>query len=255
MASHEFRFIVSDVELTDDQKEKVSNAIAEAGLRALGGAVTEEARESFSPTDPSIAGIRRSSFGERQAGRSEHGGPALGQQRAGTRGFALPQRPKHGKTVPKQRVLRGLEHSRGDDSERTLGLRRTTPQGRPELAERLRSEGRPESRYRFSGPCHEAGCPQWTGGGCFVVDHILDGQGEAAESGAQAGVQPTSLPPCGIRGSCRWFHQRGANACAVCPLVVADMGYRYIPLPARLARGVGDSRGGNGRHQGAAIMQ
>ena len=32
------------------------------------------------------------------------------------------------------------------------------------------------------------------------------------------------LPRCAIRRTCRWFAQRGADACAVCPRVVADIG-------------------------------
>ena len=32
------------------------------------------------------------------------------------------------------------------------------------------------------------------------------------------------LPHCAIRRDCRWFAQRGADACAVCPRVVADIG-------------------------------
>jgi hypothetical protein len=32
------------------------------------------------------------------------------------------------------------------------------------------------------------------------------------------------LSACGIRQSCRWYFQRGAAACAGCPLIVAGMG-------------------------------
>ena len=82
---------------------------------------------------------------------------------------------------------------------------------------RAKAMGRPESRFRFSGPCIEAGCPQWTGEGCAVVDEVLENETPvAADSGR--------LPRCGIRRTCRWFSQRGAAACAVCPVVVADIG-------------------------------
>jgi hypothetical protein len=87
-----------------------------------------------------------------------------------------------------------------------------------EFVSRARALGRPERRFRFSVPCIEAGCPQWTGKGCAVVDHVLEEEGPAeAPSSAE-------LPRCAIRSSCRWFAQRGAEACAVCPLVVADIG-------------------------------
>ena len=82
---------------------------------------------------------------------------------------------------------------------------------------RAKAMGRPESRFRFSVPCIEAGCPQWTGKGCAVVDKVLEEEKPViTESGR--------LPRCAIRSTCRWFSQRGAAACAVCPLVVADIG-------------------------------
>ena len=82
---------------------------------------------------------------------------------------------------------------------------------------RAQALGRPESRFRFSSPCVEGGCPQWTGTGCGVVDHVIDEeQPVELESGR--------LPFCAIRRDCRWFAQRGAAACAVCPRVVADIG-------------------------------
>ncbi|MGW7456870.1 hypothetical protein [Streptomyces sp. NPDC054797] len=88
------------------------------------------------------------------------------------------------------------------------------------FADRLEATGRPESRYRFTGPCSEGACPQWTGTDCAVIDHILDD--EPPSAGALREDAP--LPACGIRRTCRWFAQRGAAACAVCPTIVADTG-------------------------------
>ncbi|GEC04712.1 hypothetical protein SSP24_23670 [Streptomyces spinoverrucosus] len=85
------------------------------------------------------------------------------------------------------------------------------------FADRLEAAGRPESRYRFTGACVEGGCPQWTGTDCAVIDHVLD------ESDVTDPADGT-LPSCGIRRDCRWFVQRGAAACAVCPTLVADTG-------------------------------
>ena len=82
---------------------------------------------------------------------------------------------------------------------------------------RARELGRPEARFRFSSPCLEAGCPQWTGEGCAVVDHVL-------EEEEPVRLESGRLPHCAIRRDCRWFAQRGADACAVCPRVVADTG-------------------------------
>jgi hypothetical protein len=79
-------------------------------------------------------------------------------------------------------------------------------------------EGRiPESRFRFSQPCVEGRCTQWTGSRCGVIDQALDSENsvETAREPGQSGP-----PECVIRPTCRWFAQVGPKACAVCPLVV-----------------------------------
>jgi len=99
-----------------------------------------------------------------------------------------------------------------------------------EFAARETERGRPERRYRFAGPCLEGGCPQWTGGGCAIADMAAD----PVHLGLPA--SPCKLPACPIRHSCRWYFQRGPAACAVCPLIVADMGgtetYRSVQAKA-----------------------
>ncbi|MDX3532628.1 hypothetical protein P1P75_41105, partial [Streptomyces sp. ID05-39B] len=50
----------------------------------------------------------------------------------------------------------------------------------------LQEAGYPERRYRFSRPCVESACSQWTGRGCAVVDHVLD---EPSDGGC-AGHRP-----------------------------------------------------------------
>jgi hypothetical protein len=82
---------------------------------------------------------------------------------------------------------------------------------------RAKALGNPERRFRFSAPCVEAACPQWTGDGCAVVDNVIE-----EEEPVQ--LESGRLPYCAIRRDCRWFAQRGAAACAVCPRVVADIG-------------------------------
>lgn len=75
------------------------------------------------------------------------------------------------------------------------------------------AEGRtPEERFRFTQPCVESGCRNWTGGRCSVIDDALE-----------FGVAADSLPACSIRRTCRWFAQAGPSACAVCPLIVRNV--------------------------------
>lgn len=93
------------------------------------------------------------------------------------------------------------------------------------FANQLEASGRPESRYRFTRPCAESGCPQWTGSACDVIDHLLDEPNEAERVRLQLAADgDRSLPACSIRHDCRWFSQRGPAACTVCPAIVADVG-------------------------------
>ena len=75
----------------------------------------------------------------------------------------------------------------------------------------------PESRFRFGEPCVKERCAQWAGDHCGLIDGLL-----ASPRGTTATSAPRdmSLPRCGIRSSCRWFRERGADACTICPLVV-----------------------------------
>jgi hypothetical protein len=72
----------------------------------------------------------------------------------------------------------------------------------------------PEKRFRFGDVCVKAGCRQWTGAGCGVVEQVL--------AGISISERLTELPNCSIRSQCRWYSQRGSNACHVCPLVVTE---------------------------------
>jgi hypothetical protein len=100
-------------------------------------------------------------------------------------------------------------------SEGRLAYLQSPPRIDVGFVERAQRLGHPERRFRFSTTCVEAGCPQWTGDSCAVVDEAL-----ASREGEASG----HLPACGIRRSCRWFSQRGPAACAVCPTIVADTG-------------------------------
>jgi hypothetical protein len=75
----------------------------------------------------------------------------------------------------------------------------------------------PESRFRFGEPCAEGRCGHWTGRRCGLIERLL-----ASPVGVEAVYtsKGAPLPRCGIRSSCRWFGERGAEACGVCPLVV-----------------------------------
>src|SRR5438128_7672571 len=73
----------------------------------------------------------------------------------------------------------------------------------------------PEQRFRFTNKCIEGGCNQWTDKGCGVVEKMV---------GYLDKVQPLqTLPACAIRQQCRWYSQRGADACALCSYVITEI--------------------------------
>ncbi|MDG6106447.1 hypothetical protein Daura_27190 [Dactylosporangium aurantiacum] len=72
----------------------------------------------------------------------------------------------------------------------------------------------PEARMRFAGPCVTSRCRQWTGERCGVADLIAD------RAAALPDPDAAGLAPCAIRATCRWWAQRGADACRICPAVV-----------------------------------
>ena len=81
------------------------------------------------------------------------------------------------------------------------------------------ANGPAERKFRFSSRCIEGHCSQWDGHGCGLINRVV---GNVAA--ANALEIPAALPRCAIRASCRWWRQRGAAACAVCPLVITDAG-------------------------------
>lgn len=71
----------------------------------------------------------------------------------------------------------------------------------------------PDKRFRFAHSCVEAKCIHWQSERCRVIDVALDREASRGEA----------LPQCGIRPWCRWFAQRGREACGVCPLVITNV--------------------------------
>ena len=70
----------------------------------------------------------------------------------------------------------------------------------------------PEQRFRFTNKCIETGCSQWNGNGCGVIEQVV----QYLEH-----IPPNQdLPKCSIRPKCRWFLQKGADACKICPYIV-----------------------------------
>lgn len=76
---------------------------------------------------------------------------------------------------------------------------------------------KPEKRFRFASECIESGCGHWKNGQCRVINEVIGLLEEKQE------FMSDSLPACSIRSECRWFQQRGAEACRVCPEIITDV--------------------------------
>jgi hypothetical protein len=86
-----------------------------------------------------------------------------------------------------------------------------TPKHRVDEEFLRRAGPRPEERFRFSRPCIEGRCDNWSEGRCGLIARLSDAEAEKAKA--------STLPACSIRAHCRWFKQKGRDACSVCPLV------------------------------------
>lgn len=73
----------------------------------------------------------------------------------------------------------------------------------------------PEQRFRFTNKCIDKGCKQWNGKGCEVAERVIGFLNTIPEN--------SGLPECSIRNSCRWFLQKGTEACKICPYVLTEI--------------------------------
>jgi len=112
-------------------------------------------------------------------------------------------------------VLLGIVGSNG-----ILGY--VTPQATidAEFVGRVGAGRSPGKRFRFAEPCVTERCVHWAGNECRVIEDVIAqfGHSEHPEEATLGRV----LPRCSIRPRCRWFRQRGGEACSVCPLVIRD---------------------------------
>jgi hypothetical protein len=81
-----------------------------------------------------------------------------------------------------------------------------------DFVETAKANGPIEQRFRFSLLCAEGRCGYWTGLECGLIEKLCQAINSTDSD------QP--LPPCAIRARCRWWRQRGRDACSVCPFVV-----------------------------------
>ena len=71
-------------------------------------------------------------------------------------------------------------------------------------------------RFRFTNKCIEAGCAQWNGQGCNVIENVMQHMDSIPTTASE-------LPACGIRSRCRWYLQKQTDACKICPYILYEI--------------------------------
>jgi hypothetical protein len=95
----------------------------------------------------------------------------------------------------------------------------------PELLE-LSGPVAPTEVFRFAAPCSGKACDHFDGTHCRLATRIVERLPTATDR----------LPDCGIRDTCRWWHQEGAAACYRCPLISTESyGAAEVAEPLRIA--------------------
>jgi hypothetical protein len=70
----------------------------------------------------------------------------------------------------------------------------------------------PGKLFRATVGCLEGGCPHFDGCNCQLGARVV----------RMLPSMTNALPPCSIRGNCRWFRERGKAICLRCPGVVSE---------------------------------
>jgi len=85
----------------------------------------------------------------------------------------------------------------------------------------------PAEVFRFAGQCLEGGCSHFRDNRCGIAAAVVDTILRDDES---------TLPRCAIRRDCRWWAERGPDACRRCASVVTDDAARPQALEAAIRR-------------------
>jgi hypothetical protein len=71
---------------------------------------------------------------------------------------------------------------------------------------------KPTEVFRYAATCEERRCSHFDGARCTLVSRIVRFLDPVT----------TTLPPCTIRPTCRWYAEEGSAACFRCPQVVTS---------------------------------
>ena len=89
----------------------------------------------------------------------------------------------------------------------------------------LAGSAAPTEVFRFAAPCATHACQHYDGHECSLAKRIV----------SRLPVIDDELPSCAIRPACRWFRERGAQACFRCAWIVtetADLGETSAAMEA-----------------------
>jgi len=76
--------------------------------------------------------------------------------------------------------------------------------------------------FRFTNKCIESSCNKWNGNKCGLVDKLIE----------KIETQASKIPLCSIRQSCRWYSQKGFDACIICEKITYEMENEVFAIAA-----------------------
>lgn len=82
----------------------------------------------------------------------------------------------------------------------------------PELLDAV-APARPLTVLRIAARCQESQCQHFDGSECSLARRIVETLPEVS----------SSLPPCAVRRSCRWYAEQAGQACRRCAQIVTEV--------------------------------
>ena len=115
---------------------------------------------------------------------------------------------------PGRRTSRIYGVMTGSAEARRVGYLTETVELTPDLLA-MSGAAKPTQLFRIAAPCAESACIHFDGS-CTLAQRIV----------ASLAPVVSSLPPCQIRPTCRWYLEQGGEACLRCPQIATDKANR-----------------------------
>jgi hypothetical protein len=111
---------------------------------------------------------------------------------------------------PGRRTSRIFGVMTGPPEARRVGYLTETVEPTPDLLA-MSGAAKPTELFRIAAPCAKSACIHFNGS-CTLAQRIV----------ASLAPVVSSMPPCQIRPTCRWYLEQGGGACLRCPQIATE---------------------------------